>query len=114
MPSTITLRPPPVSVDDRALSFMFKHYVGSVPNQGVLPYLPELLHKDPSPALQSTMKVVGIANMSMMPESRRSARQEYSIALRAINDALRDPVAAKSDSTLAAVLLVSVYEVRLV
>ncbi|RAL03473.1 Zn(II)2Cys6 transcription factor [Aspergillus ibericus CBS 121593] len=101
---------PPISPDELAMSYIFTHLVGTTQSQGVMSYLLDLLHVDPSPALQATIKAVGLASLSRLPESRRAAGKEYTIALRATNDALRDPVSAKSDSTLGAVLLLSTYE----
>ncbi|KAJ5811308.1 hypothetical protein N7474_007609 [Penicillium riverlandense] len=78
-------------------------------------FYPGVLRKDPSPALQASIKAVGLASMSRVRMSQDlicSARQEYSAALLATNSALQDPTQAKSDSTLAAVVLLSTYEVR--
>ncbi|OOF96468.1 hypothetical protein ASPCADRAFT_144923 [Aspergillus carbonarius ITEM 5010] len=108
--SSAALLPPPRSPDDQAMSYVFNYYVGTLKAQGVMPYLVDLLHGDPSPALQATIRAVGLANMSREPHYRRMARKEYSIALRATNDALKDSVSATSDSTLGAVLLLSTYE----
>lgn len=81
----------------------------------MLPYVPELLGRDPIPALEASIKAIGLATMSnahRLPELMLAARQEYSTALLATNSALQDPIKCKSDSTLAAVTLLSVYEVR--
>jgi hypothetical protein len=105
----------PASIDERATSYTFTYYVGTGRSQGLLPYLPGLLGKDPSPALQASIKAVGLASMSRVRMSQDlmcSARQEYSAALLTTNSALQDLTLAKSDSTLAAVVLLSMYEVR--
>ncbi|PWY74515.1 hypothetical protein BO94DRAFT_524377 [Aspergillus sclerotioniger CBS 115572] len=104
------LLPPPTSPDEQAMSYVFNYYVGTLKSQGVMPYLSDLLRGDPSPALQATVRAVGLANMSREPQYRRLARKEYGVALRATNDALTHSVSATSDSTLAAVLLLSTYE----
>ncbi|KAL2830829.1 hypothetical protein BDW59DRAFT_158269 [Aspergillus cavernicola] len=107
--------PPPISNDDRALSHLFTYYVGTGEGRGMFWYVPDLLRTSPSPALQATMKALGMASMSRMqtmPDLRRPAAEEYSKALRATNDALRDPVLAKSDATLAAVAALGTYVVR--
>ncbi|KAJ5814929.1 Zn(II)2Cys6 transcription factor [Penicillium riverlandense] len=80
---------------------------------GMFPYIRHLLGTDPSPALQAAIKAIGLASMSntrMSAELMRAARQEYSTALLATNRALQDRIQFKSDSTLAAVMLLSMYE----
>ncbi|PYI05206.1 hypothetical protein BO78DRAFT_387889 [Aspergillus sclerotiicarbonarius CBS 121057] len=101
---------PPMSPDEPAIAYVFTYYVGTGQNQGLLAYLSDILQVNPSPALQATIKAVGLASLSRRPESRRLAWQEYAVALRATNDALRDPLSVKSNSTLGAVLLLSTYE----
>lgn len=54
-----------------------------------------------------------MARINRRPELKRAAGEEYGRALIATNNALRDPVSAKSDSTLGAVILLGMYEVRL-
>jgi hypothetical protein len=102
-------------MDERAISYMFKIFVGTNQSRGVLACIPNLLGEDPSPALQATIKAVGMAGMSRvhsLPKMKYSAAVEYSTALRATNRALQDSKVARSDSTLAAVVLLSTYEVR--
>ncbi|KAI9928696.1 hypothetical protein MW887_001913 [Aspergillus wentii] len=104
--------PQPVSItnDDRAISHLFHYYVGTVQNPGVMSYLPALLSTDPSPALQATIKAIGLASIPRRPELKRLAAEQYGIALRATNNALRHPDSALSDSTLGAVFLLGGYE----
>lgn len=112
--SPVDILPPPISHDERAMSHVFTYYVGTVQDQGSLWYLPKLLTTNPSSALQATIKAMGLASMARMqklPKLRRAAGEEYSLALRTTNEALRDEVLAKSDSTLGAVILLSTYEV---
>ncbi|QMW30762.1 hypothetical protein G4B84_006143, partial [Aspergillus flavus NRRL3357] len=100
-------------VQEQAMSHIFKYYVGTRQNPGVLPYLSDLIHTEPSEALQATIKAIGLACMSRIyhvPELRRSAGEEYSKALRATNANLQDAVSATSDSTLGAVVTLSLYE----
>ena len=96
------------------MSHIFKFYVGTSQNRGVLPYLSDLLNADPSGALQATVKAVGLACMSgihHLPGLRRLAAEEYSKALQATNLNLQDTASATSDSTLGAVVTLSLYEV---
>lgn len=53
-----------------------------------------------------------MSNRQMSPDLMQSAYSEYSTALLATNRALQDPAMYKSDSTLAAVMLLGMYEVR--
>jgi hypothetical protein len=97
------------------MSHLFTFWVGSTPNQGIFWYLPELLSKESSAALQTASKALGLASMSGMQGSltlKRSAAESYGMALCATNDALRDPSLATTDSTLVAVMMLSTYEVR--
>ncbi|RAQ56542.1 hypothetical protein COH20_005660 [Aspergillus flavus] len=101
-------------IQEQAMSHIFKYYVGTRQNPGLLPYLSDLIHTEPSEALQATIKAIGLACMSRIyhvPELRRSAGEEYSKALRATNANLQDAVSATSDSTLGAVVTLSLYEI---
>ncbi|KAB8219790.1 hypothetical protein BDV33DRAFT_204095 [Aspergillus novoparasiticus] len=104
----------PAPIQEQAMSHIFKYYVGTRQNPGVLPYLSDLIHTDPSEALQATIKAIGLACMSRiyhLPELRRAAGEEYCKALRATNANLQDAVSATSDSTLGAVVTLSLYEI---
>lgn len=105
----------PSSMDEQAIAYTFKRYVGTTQNRGLLSYLPLLLSEEPSPVLQATIRAVGLAGMSRalsLPELKYSAGLEYGTALLATNRALQDIAVAKRDSTLAAVVMLSTYEVR--
>ncbi|KAI2849988.1 transcriptional regulator family: Fungal Specific TF [Aspergillus niger] len=112
-PSPASISPPPTTIDDQIMSHIFTYYVGTTRVQGLLSYLPHLLSTNPSPALQATIKAAGLESMARInrrPELKRVAGEEYGRALIATNNALRDPVSAKSDSTLGAVILLGMYE----
>lgn len=97
------------------MSHLFTFWVGSGQSQGILWYVPELLCKESSVALQAASRALGLASMSGMQETSnlgRSAAESYGMALCATNDALRDPALATTDSTLTAVMMLSTYEVR--
>lgn len=105
----------PISIDEHATSHIFTYYVGKTDSRGLLSFLPGLLSTDPSFTLQATIKAIGLASLSRihnLPHLRRLAGQEYCTALLSLNQALQNPVTAKSDSTLATVTLFSMYEVR--
>lgn len=96
------------------MSYMFTRYVGTQQSRGLLSYLPQVLREDPSPALKATIKAVGLASISRahsLPDLKYAAGMEYSAALLATSRALQNAAAAKSDSTLAAVVMLSTYEV---
>ncbi|KAJ5116565.1 hypothetical protein N7456_000913 [Penicillium angulare] len=103
----------PNSLDDNAWSHVFTYFVGDEVNQGILAFLPELLRGGPSDGLQAIIKSLGLACVSRIHghhEARRLSNEQYSIALRQTNKDLQDPITATADSTLAAVVLLSMYE----
>lgn len=109
------LTSPPLSIDDHAMSHLFTFWVGSGQNQGILWYVPDLLREESSAALQAASKALGLASMSGMQgisSLKRLAAESYGMALCAVNNALRDPALATTDSTLTAVMMLSTYEVR--
>jgi hypothetical protein len=66
--------------------------------------------------LESSMSSVGLAMMSFLRESpslRLCARKAYASALRLTNAALSDRTEATTDTTLAAIILLSLFEVIL-
>ncbi|KAJ5947267.1 hypothetical protein N7466_000282 [Penicillium verhagenii] len=109
---------PPISLDDHVMSHIFNYWVGTNQAQGaqgMIWYLPALLRKDPSPALRASITALGLASISgrqeqPIPKSSRLVVEAYGTALCAINDALKDPAMATSDSTLIAVSVLSLYE----
>ncbi|KAE8382006.1 Zn(II)2Cys6 transcription factor [Aspergillus bertholletiae] len=103
------------SVNDQASGFIFAHYVRNAKHtRGHLDFLPTLMRTDTSPAVTASISALGLAslaNIHRSPELMVAARHEYSAALSATSAALRDRECARSDSTLAAVELLSMYEV---
>ncbi|KAL1980549.1 hypothetical protein VTN96DRAFT_3994 [Rasamsonia emersonii] len=64
-------------------------------------------------ALMASIISVGMANLASLQNSkslRLSARSEYATALKLINAALCDPVQAKEDTTLTAIICMSLFE----
>jgi hypothetical protein len=105
-----------VPVNDQATGFIFSHYVWSGSNRtpGYLSYLHPLLASDAGPAVTASINAVGLAalsNIHISPNLMLAARQEYTAALAATNAALQDRACSKLDSTLAAVVLLGMYEV---
>lgn len=65
-------------------------------------------------ALTTSIESVGLANLGNLygqPGLLHSARNKYSLALNQISAALGDPIQATQDTTLAAIICVSFYEV---
>lgn len=63
--------------------------------------------------LQASISAVGLAGFSNTmhaPEIMARARRDYVKALQLTNQALRSPIAAKKDSTLFSVMVLSIYE----
>lgn len=64
--------------------------------------------------LTTALAAVGLAalsNIRLSPRMMLQARKEYTTALSQTNYALRDPVLSKRDDTLAAVVLLGMFEV---
>lgn len=104
----------------QALGFFHTSYVwlnaasilSSDPDQDLSPDAP--LGKK---ALRTSTTLVGMANLSSVQNSKSmqvAARREYANALERINKALSDRVQAKEDTTLMAIICLSLYEVRTV
>ncbi|KAE8353086.1 hypothetical protein BDV28DRAFT_148396 [Aspergillus coremiiformis] len=102
------------SMNDHATGFVLAHYVRRAKHtRGNLDFLPSLLQANTSPAVISSLSAVGLAslaNIHMSPDLMLAARREYSAALAATSAALRNRAFVTGDSTLAAVELLSMYE----
>lgn len=67
-------------------------------------------------ALKASITSLGLANLGNIytsPDLLRYARKYYGLAVNEINAAIDDPIQAAQDTTLAAILCVSLYEVSL-
>lgn len=99
-------------VEARALSFFLSKYIlGS--NFGYLASFYSS-HSDREEQLSASIEAVGLASLSNelgSLELSERARKRYIHAIQATNTALQDEVKARKDSTLIAVLLLSLYEV---
>jgi hypothetical protein len=108
-----------IPVDQQAVNFFLTNYVlvpgpESMTSQGHLEFLLPLLKSQPADSpLALTFTSVGLATMAIRPNSRSllpMASSNYIKALKQINFALRDPRTAMSDTTLATILMLTVYE----
>jgi hypothetical protein len=114
IPPTLTLSP-----EFEAVPFFFKNFV-SLPQQadsmrGYLELLVPLYNQArPSSALHMATNAVALAACGNYPGRQdllREAAAAYGKALRKLNDDLKDPVMSKSDETVLAILLFSLFEV---
>lgn len=82
--------------------------------RGFQEYLPELYCKEGKrTALSTVITAAGLATLSnaaKQPDVGASAREMYLAALRMVSEALVDPLRVKSDQTLAAVMLLGLFE----
>ncbi|KAJ5493549.1 hypothetical protein N7463_009636 [Penicillium fimorum] len=102
-------------VQELGKAHIFVNYVTGGPCGGHMSYLLPLV-KDTrnSPVLTTALAAVGLAalsNIRLSPRMMLQARKEYTTALSQTNYALRDPVLSKRDDTLAAVVLLGMFEV---
>ncbi|KAM0427884.1 hypothetical protein ACHAPT_007343 [Fusarium lateritium] len=107
---------------DQATSFFIQQYVltingsyGSAPLRGNHEYLPGLLRNETSSfgVLSTITAAAGLAalsNAGNAPAWRSEAFRMYGKAIRQLRDALEDPVERASDQTLAAVMLMGIFE----
>ena len=59
----------------------------------------------------ASVGMAGISNVKKDPHLMAAARQKYISALRMTNIALQDPVSARTDQTLTAIVLLGIFEV---
>ncbi|KAB5582951.1 hypothetical protein GE09DRAFT_1077063 [Coniochaeta sp. 2T2.1] len=93
-----------------ARGYMYANYMVG----GYLPCLVSLMERWPDSALQSAVTAVGLAALANMGQSRQvmaEAKQEYTSAICMIGNALNDSLECKRDDVLAAVVLLSMFEV---
>ncbi|KAI4644247.1 hypothetical protein J4E93_006147 [Alternaria ventricosa] len=113
VPPTITLAP-----ECEAVPFFFKNFI-TLPQQaestrGYLEYLVPLYNRArPSSVLHLATTAVAMATCGQYPGRQqllREAVSTYGKAIKKLNDDLKDPAMAKSDETVLAILMFSLYE----
>ncbi|KAH8819168.1 hypothetical protein F5884DRAFT_864617 [Xylogone sp. PMI_703] len=104
------------NLEDQAISFFFGHYVLPI-RHGNHEYLPDIYAEEVRDEFDGPIKniitasgLAGLANRSNNERLLVVARRLYGKAIGLINSALADPVKVKSDQTLAAVLVLSIFE----
>jgi hypothetical protein len=114
VPPTISLAP-----ECEAVPFFFKNFI-TLPQQaestrGYLEYLVPLYNRArPSSVLHLATTAVAMATCGQYPGRQqllREAVSTYGKAIKKLNDDLKDPVMARSDETVLAILIFSLYEV---
>jgi hypothetical protein len=114
LPATIQMPP-----DYEAVPFFFKNFI-ALPQQaestrGFLEYLVPLYNKArPASVLHLATTAVAMATCGQYPGRQdllREAVSTYGKALKKLNGDLKDPVMSRSDETVLAILMFSLYEV---
>jgi hypothetical protein len=106
---------------DRATSFFIHQYVltvediGSGSRRGNLEYLPNLMNREVSDGpMRTIIAAAGLAALSNAGNSAMWAVESYQMygkAIRQLQDDLNDRNKAKTDHTLAAIMLMGTFEV---
>lgn len=97
-----------------ARGYMYKNYMAESRNGSYLPCLATLAEAWPNSALPAAITAVGLAalaNIHQCPRTMLEARQECITAISLTNSALNEPTALKRDDVLAAVVMLSMFEV---
>ncbi|TGO88055.1 hypothetical protein BPOR_0187g00160 [Botrytis porri] len=109
---------PPLTaaLEERAICFFLSNYVliphGTV-RCGFLGFLLPLMKLQPSAVLSDSLSAVALATFGNQPNARMlkpKAEQAYLKALRQVTNAIGDPKQAAEDTTLAAVMLLALFE----
>jgi hypothetical protein len=105
-----------VPISERAANFFLANFVlqRDGVSRGFLDFvIPMIKTEPPNSTLSYAFGAVALAGMGNRPNAKTllpSAGEQYSRALQHVNAALRDPVLQKADSTLAAVMLLGLFE----
>lgn len=108
-------RGPAYPVQELAKGYLFSHYMSGGPRGGHMSYLIPLVTDSRNSAVNAALNAVGLAalsNIRLAPQMMLKARREYTTALSQTNHALKDAVLSKRDDTLAAVVLLGMFEVN--
>lgn len=97
-----------------ARGYMYTNYMAESRNGSYLPCLATLTEAWPNSALPAAITAVGLAalaNIHQCPRTMLEAREECTTAISLTNSALNEPTALKRDDVLAAVVMLSMFEV---
>jgi hypothetical protein len=98
------------TIDERAEGFFFATYVVGMDSSAAGD---SIFGPDIDQVVLSSVKAVGLAslaNYAHVPDLVQAAKKQYLAAIRLTNTALRSPVDVKKDSTLLAIMILSIYE----
>ncbi|KAM0482560.1 hypothetical protein ACHAPX_003079 [Trichoderma viride] len=104
------------SVQEIARGYLYTNYMTGGPRTRYMAYLVPLMEDPQNRALDAAVTAVALAafsNIHASPRTMLKAHVEYSAALSATNQALRDPGICKRDDVLAAVIMLGIFEVSL-
>jgi hypothetical protein len=109
-----------IPIDQQAACFFLSNFI-LLPHHGTLRgYLnfvvPFLASEQPNQAVKSAFSAVALAAFGTRPNSKSLLPQadvSYYTALKEINATLKDPVMSTDDTTLAAILMLSMFEVSI-
>jgi hypothetical protein len=112
------------SLEDRATAFFLSRYVLSTnndpqsnPRKGICEFLPELLQQEKATGVLRTIitatGLAALANAGKSPGWKTEAFALCGKALRQLNVDLEDSVKARSDHTLAAMMMMGTFEVSI-
>ncbi|KAG9249113.1 hypothetical protein BJ878DRAFT_571847 [Calycina marina] len=102
-------------IEDQATAFFVTHYVVNEagPTKGTFNNMLSMCNADENVGLLSAMKAVGIAGVAHTAgESSlyNNSRYHYLKAIQGTSNALRAPESVRKDSTLTAIMVLSIYE----
>jgi len=102
----------PQAVCDAAVAYFMTSYIVATPFEAYLPgfFISECFHDNPCTLAVSATALATFARRVRCDTYLETARRNYSLALVRTNEALADPSASLLDSTLAAVLLLGLFE----
>ena len=100
-------------IEHQATGFFFRNYVSTdLSVFGVdFPTLSYSPGDETVDITQTSIGLAGLSNLKNAPGIMHTARLKYALALRRINRAVQDPTKCRTDSTLLAVMLMSMFEV---
>jgi hypothetical protein len=108
-------------IEDQAMCYFMRNFVlmpGKSSSRGHLAFIPgEMRTEDRDfghSAIRTVVKAAALSFLASRVNSssmRQGAAEAYSVALKYVNSAIRNPTLALEDQTLAAVALLSIFEV---
>jgi hypothetical protein len=102
---------------DFAKRHIFANYMTGGSRCDHMKYLVPLIEDPRNTAVNTALGAVALAalsNVQLSPRTMLRAQREYTAVLSQTNRALKDPIICKTDDTLAAVVLLGIYEVLVV